>query len=116
VREAVELRAMVRSAFERNGIEPPFHVRVEGAPTCVERFVYEGPDGETLVVRLNVLDDPQLLFELASRGKLRMRVDLPAARRVRDLLAGRDLGWTRSFEAELDPLAGAFFSAGTRPR
>jgi hypothetical protein len=107
---------MVRSALERHGIEPPFHVRVDGAPTCVERFVHRGPRGETLVIRLNVLDDPGLLGEIAARGKLRMRVDLPGERRVQDLVTGKDHGWTRSFEAELDPLAGAFFSAGTRAR
>jgi hypothetical protein len=109
-REAMELRAMVRSALERVGVEPPFHVRVEGSPTCLERFVYRGPVGETLAVRLNVLEDPALLVEIAARGRLRMRVDLPRDRRLKDLLSGKDLGFGRSFETELDPIQGAFFS------
>jgi hypothetical protein len=108
VEPARELRRRVRSVLQAAGFEPPAEVRGEGLPTCIERVALRLRDGRNvLAIRVNALDAPSVLHKLGSGGARPIRIDLPAAARLRRL-DGDSLGEGTAFDLRLDP-CGALF-------
>lgn len=66
---ARDLRRRVQRVLELANVIPAFPLRGAGLPTCLERAVLSGRDGErTLVVRVDALAAPAILAELARGG------------------------------------------------
>ena len=79
-------------------------VRGEGLPTCIERILLTARDGRKLLsIRLNATQNPQLLERLAAAGPVKLGLEFPREVRLRDLLAGVELGEGKSFQVVLDP-------------
>lgn len=109
---ARELRRRVRAALQRAGVMPPCEVRGEQLPTIVERAPLRLRDGRrVLAVRLNALERPQLLQQLAARGPMSIELIFPVARRLR-LLGGEDFGRVDRCTVTLDPYGAAFLEIG----
>ncbi len=105
---ALDLRRRVRQVLQTAEVEPVCDVRGDGLPTCIERTVLRIRDGRTvLAVRVNALDAPVLLRNLAGEGRRSIRLEF--ARPVQLLeLTGRDLGRKAAFDLQLDVHAGLF--------
>ncbi len=115
VAAAMDLRARVRQVLHAASILPPFEVRGEGLPTCIERITLRGRDGRRfLVARLNALERPAMLAELDRRGRLPVSVSLPQPMRLR--VVGRDevLGPADRFDLTLDVWTGLFLEVVER--
>jgi len=107
------LRRRVRAALQRAGVLPPCEVRGEGLPTIVERAPLRLRDGrQVLGVRLNALERPQLLEQLAERGPLQVELIFPRARALREL-RGRDHGRADRCTVTLDPFGAVFVEIGS---
>jgi hypothetical protein len=112
IEPAKELRRRVRAVLRAAGVEPPCDVRGEGLPACLERTLLRARDGrELLAVRLHALESPALLLRLAANGPRPVRVELPAARRLRSL-RGDELGAGTVFDLRLDPFGVLLLEVG----
>ena len=110
---AKQLRRRVRAALQRAGVMPPCEVRGEGLPTIVDRSPLRLRDGRrVLAVRLNALERPQLLQQLARRGPLQLELIFPAARALR-LLGGEELGRADRCILTVDAFGAAFVEVGS---
>ncbi len=108
IAQARELRRRVRAVLQQAGVEPPFEVRGEGLPTCLERAELRLRDGRrVLAVRVHALDAPALLARVARGGPRKVQIDLPAARNLRHL-GGDSLGLAARFDLTLDPFGALF--------
>lgn len=106
--KARELRRRARAVLQQAGVEPPCDVRGAGLPTCIERVALRLRDGRRLlVIRMNALEDPRVLAQLAQGGSRPVTVELPQARHLR-VLGGEDLGTAAKFDLRLDPLGALF--------
>ncbi|MBM3972656.1 MAG: hypothetical protein FJ301_00935 [Planctomycetes bacterium] len=110
IETAFDLRRRVRGVLQRAGVEPPCEVRGDGLPTCIRRTRLRLRDGrDVLTVRVNALDAPAVLRELARDGARAVRLELPTPRRL-FRLDGSAIGdgpATR-FDLRLDPWSGLF--------
>lgn len=112
VEPARDLRRRVRAVLQQAGVEPPFEVRGEGLPTCVERAVLRLRDGRTVfAIRLQALDAPQLLQRLAQAGPRPVQIELPLAQKLSHL-GGATLGSGTRFDLQLDPYGALFLEVG----
>jgi hypothetical protein len=106
---ALDLRTRVRQVMMTASVEPPFEVRGNGLPTCLERVVLRcAGDRRVLVARVNALQNPAVLQAMAQRGPLAVTVSLPQAVRLRVLGRSEVLGPADRFELSLDPWTGLF--------
>lgn len=109
---ARQLRRRVRAAVQRAGVLPPCEVRGASLPTIVERAPLRLRDGRRVLgVRLNALERPQLLEQLAERGPLEVELIFPRVRALREL-RGRDHGRADRCTVELDPFGAVFVEIG----
>ncbi len=106
---AVALRRRVRSIVDRAGVEPPVLVRGAGLPTCIERLSLRDREGQAcLAIRLNALDAPELLAQLATRPPREVEVVFPRAVALTDLRTGAKHAKAASHRLTLDPWSGIF--------
>jgi len=106
-RAAADIRRRVRKIAHDAGVRPPVVVRGTGLPTCIERLELRTPGGRrVLAVRLNALESPELMRQLADRGEAEITVTFPAEVRLRELVSGEDLGSATEFTMTLDPWTG----------
>jgi hypothetical protein len=109
IQAALDLRTRVRQAIAAAGVVPPFEVRGNGLPTCLERVVLHGAGNRrVLVARVNALQNPAVLQTIAARGPLQVAVALPQPMRVRMLGHSEVLGPADHFDLSLDPWTGLF--------
>ena len=81
-------------------------------PTIVERSVLRLRDGRRVLgVRLNALERPQLLEELAGRGPLEVELIFPRPLSLREL-GGRDHGCVDRCSVTLDAFGAVFVEVG----
>ena len=112
VGEARALRRRVRAALQRAGVMPPCEVRGESLPTIVERSPLRLRDGRQVIgVRINALERPQLLEQLAARGPLEVELIFPRERALREL-SGKDHGRADRCKVALDPFGAVFVEVG----
>ena len=110
--EARALRRRVRAALQRAGVMPPCEVRGESLPTIVERSPLRLRDGRQVIgVRINALERPQLLEQLAARGPLEVELIFPRERALREL-SGKDHGRADRCKVALDPFGAVFVEVG----
>lgn len=108
VEPARELRRRVRSVLERAGLRPPCVVRGAGLPTCLELVPLRLRSGrQALVVRINALEAPALLQQLAADGPRAVGLEWPDEITLREL-GGDEIGRGQRFELRLD-VFGALF-------
>lgn len=109
IQAALDLRARVRNVTQLARLLPPFEVRGEGLPTCIERVVLRTADGRrVLVVRVDALDQPAVLQTLAQRGPIPVVLHTPRPVRLRALGSDVVLGPADRFEFRLDVWTGLF--------
>ena len=102
----------MRGALQRAGVLPPCEVRGQGLPTIVERAPLRLRDGRLVLgVRLNALERPQLLEQIAARGPLQVELLFPRVRALREL-RGRDHGRADRCTVTLDPFGAVFVEIG----
>lgn len=112
IEPARRLRRRVRGALQRAGVLPPCEVRGQGLPTIVERAPLRLRDGRLVLgVRLNALERPQLLEQIAARGPLQVELLFPRVRALREL-RGRDHGRADRCTVTLDPFGAVFVEIG----
>jgi len=103
-----QLRRQVRSALRRARVFPICEVAGEGLPTCIERIGLRLRDERELVaVRVNALERPRLLREIAKNGPVSIELTFPRERHFREL-NGKDHGITSVVKVQLDPFGAAF--------
>jgi hypothetical protein len=108
VEPARELRRRVRAVLQQAGVRPPFEVRGEGLPTCLQRTVLRLRDGRTvLVLRIRALEAPPLLQRLAGAGPRAVQIELPRSMELRHL-GGEQIGEGVRFDLRLDPFGALF--------
>jgi len=108
VERARDMRRRVLQVLGTAGVEPPFDVRGEGLPTCLARAVLRAPDGRRLLcVRVDALERPALLTQLARTGLRKVRLFFARPARLATL-AGQRLGDAETFDLELDIHGGLF--------
>jgi hypothetical protein len=106
---ALDLRGRVRGVVRSCGVLPPFEVRGDGLPTCIERVVLRPRGGgRVLVARVHALDRPALLQTLSQRGPLPVVLSLPRPARLRVVGRAGILGPADRFELQIDAWTGLF--------
>ena len=106
---ARELRSRVRQVVGAAGVEPPFFVRGEGLPACLERTVLRARDGRRLaVVRVAALDRPAVLEALAQDGDPEIELVFARPTTVIELRTGRELRAEPSCRLPLPPYDALF--------
>jgi hypothetical protein len=109
INAALDLRTRVRQVMMAASVEPPFEVRGNGLPTCLERVVLRcAGDRRVFVARVNALQNPAVPQAMAQRGSLPVTVSLPQPMRVRVLGHSEVLGPADRFDLSLDPWTGLF--------
>ncbi|MCY2957063.1 MAG: hypothetical protein NT107_08520 [Planctomycetota bacterium] len=107
-----DLRRRVRQVLQSASVLPPFEVRGEGLPTCLMRTVLKARDGRRiLALRLDVLDNEQVLFDLAQNRQRSVQLSFPRPVQLRTL-AGEDLGRKDVFVVPFDVFTGLFLVEG----
>lgn len=107
VATAVDLRRRVRVIAHDAGVLPVASVQGRGLPTCIERMELLTRSGRRVIgVRINALDNTELMATLAARGPTKMQLVLPREVHLRDLISGRDLGTAARFDLVLGPWVG----------
>jgi hypothetical protein len=111
---ARELRRRVQQVLHHARVAPPFDVRGSGLPTCLVRTVLEARDGRRIgSVRVDALDRPELLAQLAAPGPTRVTLSFPRPVALRDL-GGEAIGEGEQIELDLDVYQGLFFEMVSR--
>ncbi|MEC7583950.1 MAG: alpha-amylase family protein [Planctomycetota bacterium] len=114
VSRARDLRRRVSQVLRSADVEPFVDVRGEGLPTCIARTLLRAPDGRQLLsVRVDAIDRPKLLAQLAREGARDVRLFFDRPRRLASL-TGEPLGSAESFEFKLDVYAGLFVEVAGR--
>lgn len=109
---ARELRRRVRGALQRARVLPPCEVQGKGLPTCIERVPLRLRDGRRVVaVRVNALDRPSVLRQIAKNGPVEIELIWPRAQPLREL-RGKDHGKVSRCTTTLDPFGAVFFEVG----
>ncbi len=106
---ASDLRRRVRQAMQALQLGAMVEVRGEGLPTCVQRTWLDAAGGarRILAVRLDAIDAPDVLAQLAQKGPRRVRLLFPQPVRVLSL-KGAEIGSGSEIEEDLDVYAGLF--------
>ena len=106
---AVGLRKRVRHILREARVLQPVLLQAKGMPTCLERMVFKTPDGRRLLaVRVNALESPRILAQLATRGPHTARVIFRAKSIVVDLRTGKEYPAAFQHDLPLDPYGGLF--------
>ncbi len=109
VEPARDLRRRVRAVLHSAGVDPVCEVRGEGLPTCIDRSRLLLRDGRTvLAIRVNALDAPAVLQQLANAPARALRLELAKAATLRRL-DGDVVGEGKGFDVHLDPFGALFF-------
>ncbi len=105
---AQDLRKRVRQAFQAVSFGPSVEVRGEGLPTCIQRTWLDLVDGRRVLgVRVDALDAPSVLRQIATGGPKRVRLLFPQPVRVLSM-SGQEIGAGAEVEASLDAWSGLF--------
>lgn len=109
LRTALDLRQRVLWVLREAGVATPVLVVSERVPTCLERVVLRARDGRTLLaVRINALEAPAVLREIAKGGTRPLKLTFPDRHRVEDLITGRSWPAATDHQLRLDPIRGLF--------
>jgi hypothetical protein len=104
---AFDLRRRVRAIARDAGVESQVSIAGSGLPTSIERLELHAASGRrVLAVRVNALESPDLMRQLAARGPHEVRLQLPREVHLVDLISGADLGTKAAFDVVLDPWVG----------
>jgi hypothetical protein len=102
------LRRRVRAALRLARVSPPCEVVAKGLPTCIERVPLRLRDGRHVIaVRINALERPSLLRQLAKDGPVTVELIFPRKFHIREL-NGKDHGVAASCSVQLDPFGAVF--------